>query len=115
MAVRGITDVHNRDSVAGQRAGLDCGCERRGSWTSETVEAYDARTGERLDYSEEVRKGRAKEVRELDEVEVKREVDESEMRVTPGNKIWSKMGGHAKGSKQPSNTVSVVCHGSEHG
>ena len=57
--------------------------------TSETVEAYDARTGEKLD-SEEVRKGRAKEVRELDEFEVKMEVDESETRVTLGKKIWSK-------------------------
>ena len=57
--------------------------------TSETIEAYDARTGERFD-SEEVRKGRAKEVRELDEFEVKMELNESEMRVTPGKKIWSK-------------------------
>ena len=57
--------------------------------TTEAIEAYDARTGERLD-SEEVRKGRAKEVRELDEFEVKMEVDESEMRMTPGKKIWSK-------------------------
>ena len=46
-------------------------------------------TGEKLD-SEEVRKGRAKEVRELDEFDVKMEVDESEMRSTPGKKIWSK-------------------------
>ena len=45
--------------------------------------AYDARTGERLD-SEEVRKGRAKEMRELDVFKVKMEVDESEMRTTPG-------------------------------
>ena len=57
--------------------------------TSATIEAYDARTGERLD-SEEVRKGRAKEVRELDEFEVKMEVDESEMQVALGKKIWSK-------------------------
>ena len=56
---------------------------------TEPIEAYDARTGEKLD-SEEVRKGRAKEVRELDEFEVKMEVDESEMRATPGKKIWSK-------------------------
>ena len=55
---------------------------------TEAIEANDARTGERLD-SEEVRKGRAKEVRELDEFEVKMEVDESEMRVTPGKNIWS--------------------------
>ena len=47
------------------------------------------RTGEKLD-SEEVRKERAKEVRELDEFEVKMEVGESEMRLTPGKKIWSK-------------------------
>ena len=47
--------------------------------TSETIEAYDARTGEKLD-SEEVRKGRAKEVRELDEFEVKMEVEKSERR-----------------------------------
>ena len=50
---------------------------------------YDARTGEKLD-SEEVRKGRAKDVRELDELEVKMEVDESKMRSTPGKKILSK-------------------------
>ena len=54
--------------------------------TTEAIEAYDARIGERLD-SAEVRKGRAKEVQELDEFEVKMEVDESEMRVTPGKKI----------------------------
>ena len=56
---------------------------------TEAIEAYDARTGEKLD-SQEVRKGRAKEVRELDEFEVKMEFDESEMRSTPGKKIWSK-------------------------
>ena len=55
---------------------------------TEAIEAYDARTGEKLD-SEEVRKGRAKEVRELDEFEVKMEVDELVMRSTPGKKIWS--------------------------
>ena len=37
-----------------------------------------------------MRKGRAKEVRELDEFEVKMEVKESEVRLTPGKKIWSK-------------------------
>ena len=84
MAVRGNRNVHDRDPDAGQRAGIDCGCGLRGS-----PEAYDARTGERLE-SETVRKGRAKEVRELDEFEVKMEVDESEMRVTPNKKIWSK-------------------------
>ena len=38
---------------------------------TEIIESYDARTGERLD-SEEVRKGRATEVQELDEFEVKK-------------------------------------------
>ena len=42
---------------------------------TEAIKAYDARTGEKLD-SEEVRKGRAKEVRKLDEFEAKMEVDE---------------------------------------
>ena len=37
---------------------------------TEAIEAYDARIGEKLD-SEEVRKGRTKDVRELDEFEVK--------------------------------------------
>ena len=55
---------------------------------TEAIEAYDARTGEKLD-SEEVPKGRAKEVRDLDEFEVKMEVDESEIRLTLGKKIWS--------------------------
>ena len=55
----------------------------------EDPKAYDARTGEKLD-SLEVRKARAKEVRKPDEFEVKMEVDESEVRSTPGKKIWSK-------------------------
>ena len=55
---------------------------------AEAIEAYDARTGEKLD-TEEVRKGRAKKARELDEFEVKMEVVESDMRLTPGKKIWS--------------------------
>ena len=53
--------------------------------SSEAIEACDARACERV-ASEEVRNGRAKEVRELDEFEVKMEVDESEMRVTGGKK-----------------------------
>ena len=56
---------------------------------TESIEACEARTGERLN-SEEVRKERAKEVRELDEFDVKMEVDESDMPSTPGKKIWSK-------------------------
>ena len=73
--------------------------------TSETIEAFDARTGERLDL-EEVRKGRAREARELDEFDVKMEVDESEMRVTLGKNLV-KVGGNAKGSKQPACTVNT--------
>ena len=55
---------------------------------TEAIEAHDARRGEKLD-SEEVRKGRVKEVRELDEFEIKMDVDESEVRSTPGKKTWS--------------------------
>ena len=54
---------------------------------TEAIEAYDARTGEKLD-SEEVRKGRAKEVRDLDEFEVNMEVDETEMQWTPCKNTW---------------------------
>ena len=54
---------------------------------TEAIEAYDARTGEKLD-SEEVRKGRAKEVRELHEIEVKMAVDETEMQWTPCKNTW---------------------------
>ena len=73
---------------------------------TEAIEAYDARTGEKLD-SEEVRKGRTKEVRELDEFEVKMEVDESEMRSIPGKKIWSKWLKHAR--VQPVQQYVVDC------
>ena len=76
--------------------------------STEAIEDHDARTGEKLD-SEEVRKGRAKEVRELDEFEVKMEVDESEMRSTPGKKVWSKW---VETRKDP--TMSTACYGSEH-
>ena len=51
---------------------------------TEAIEAYDARTVKGSI------QGQAKEVRELDEFEVKMEVDESEMRVRPSKKIWSK-------------------------
>ena len=75
--------------------------------TTEAIEAYDTRIGERLD-SEKVRKGRAKEVRELDEIEVKMEVDES------GHQARKYCQNEWKREKiQPSNTVSVVCHESE--
>ena len=80
--------------------------------TTEAIEANDARTGERLD-SEAVRKGRAKEVRELDEFEVKMEVDESEMRVTPGKKIWSNLVETRKDPNSPA--IRCRCHGREHG
>ena len=55
---------------------------------TETIETHDARTGVKL-HPEEVRKGQATEVRELDECGVEMEVDESELRVTLGKKIWS--------------------------
>ena len=80
---------------------------------TEAIEAYDARTGEKLD-SEEVRKERAKKVRELDEFEVIMEVGESEMRLTPGKKIWSKWVETRKDPNKFSNTMSIVCYRSEH-
>ena len=61
--------------------------------------------------SEEERNGRAKEVQEF---EVKMEVDESKVRVAPGKKIQSKWV-EMEGSIQPNNTMSLVCHRSEHG
>ena len=73
--------------------------------TTEIIEANHARTGEKLD-SEEARKGRAKEVQELDEFEVKIMVHEPEIRVTRQENMF-KMGGNAKGSKQPG-TITVV-------
>ena len=65
--------------------------------TSATIEAYDARTGERLD-SEEVRKGRAEEVRELDEFEVKNGGRRIRDASDTGQENQVKMGGNAKGS-----------------
>ena len=76
---------------------------------SEAIEACDARAGEKLD-PQEVRKGRDKEVQELDEFEVKMEVDESELRAMPGKKIWSKVGVDAQGSNQFGRAMSVVRH-----
>ena len=60
------TETQMQDGEQKSIAVVDYG----GPSATEAIEAYDARTGERLD-SEEVRKGRAKEVRELDEVQVK--------------------------------------------
>ena len=56
---------------------------------SETINANEARTGEKLD-SEEMRKRKAKEVQEFDEFEVRMEVDKSEIRMKQGKKAWSK-------------------------
>ena len=78
------TETQMQDGEQESIAVVDC----EDPSATEAIEAYDARTGEKLD-SEEVRKGRAKEVRERDEFEVKTEVNESEMRSTPGKKIWS--------------------------
>ena len=71
---------------------------------TEAIEAYDARTSEKFD-SEEVRKGRTKEVRELDEFEVKMEVDEPEMRLTPGKKIWPR----SVGTRKDPNSSAIRC------
>ena len=89
MPTRGDRSVCNRVSVARPRAETLAVVDYEDPSATQAIVAFDARTGERLD-SEEVRKGRAKEMRELDEFKVKMEVDESEMRTTPGKKIWSK-------------------------
>ena len=66
---------------------VKCGCWLRGS--QHDGSHWGLRREHRWKARFEVRKGRAKEVRELDEFEVKMEVDESEMRMTPGKKIRS--------------------------
>ena len=63
--------------------------DREDPSVSKTVNAYEARTGEKLD-SEENRKRKVKEVQEFDEIEVQMKVDKSEIRMTPGKKVWSK-------------------------
>ena len=54
-----------------------------------TINVCEARMGEKLD-SKEMRKRKAKEVQEFDEFEVKMKVVKSEIRMTPGKKLWSK-------------------------
>ena len=56
---------------------------------SKTINVCEARAGEKLN-SEEMRKRKAKDVQEFDEFEVRMEVDKSEIRMTPGEKVWSK-------------------------
>ena len=83
VAVRGNRSVHDRDPDAGQSRNQLRFVDYEDPSATEAIEANDARTGEKLD-SEEVRKGRTKEVRELDEFEVKMESTNQGMRVTPG-------------------------------
>ena len=74
--------VHHRNPDAGQRAGIIAVVDYEDPSATEAIEAHDARTGEKLD-SEEVRKGRTKDVRSLmnskSKFEVKMEVDESDL------------------------------------
>ena len=79
-------------------------------WQFEETETCTTETHKQDGEQESIAEGRATEVRELDGFEVKMEVDESEMRSTPGKKIWS----NTTGPKQFSNTMSIVCYGSEH-
>ena len=53
------------------------------------VNVCEARTVEKLD-SQEMRKRKAKEVQEFDELEVKMKVVKTEARMKPGKKVWSK-------------------------
>ena len=56
---------------------------------SKTMNVCKKRMGEKLD-SKEMRKRKAKEVQEFDGFEVKMKVVQSETRMTPGKKVWSK-------------------------
>ena len=89
MAVRGDENVRERNSVSRRRTGISCDVDREDPSVSKIINAYEARTGEKLD-SEEMRKRKAKEAQEFDEFEVRMEVDKSEIRMTPGKKAWSK-------------------------
>ena len=75
MAVQRSRDKHNRHPAAEQRQGHDCEVDYDDPKVSEEMEASDARMGEKFD-PEGVRKARAKEAQELEEFEVKMEVDE---------------------------------------
>ena len=89
VAVRGDENVRERNSVSRRRTGISCAVDREDPSVSKIINAYEARTGEKLD-SEEMQKRKAKEVQEFDEFEVRMEVDKSEIRMTPGKKAWSK-------------------------
>ena len=62
---------------------------------SKTINVCETRTGEKL-ASKEIWKRKAKEVQEFDEFEVKVKVVKSKARMTPGRKVWPKMGGNTK-------------------
>ena len=63
--------------------------DREDPSVSKTINVYEARTGEKLD-SEEMLKRKAKEVQEFDEFDVEVKVVKSEIRMTPGKKVRSK-------------------------
>ena len=94
MAVQRSRDKHNRHPAAEQRPGHDYEVDCDDLKMSEEMEASDARMGEKLD-PEGVRKARAKEARELEEFEVKVEVDEC---------------GDAQGPCKSARVVSVMHH-----
>ena len=63
--------------------------DREDPSVSKTINAHEARTGEKLD-SDEMRKRKAKEVQEFDEFEVKMKVVKSVARITTGKMVCSK-------------------------
>ena len=75
--------------------------DREDPSVSKTINAHEARTGEKLDSEEMPKNKKAKEVQELDEFEVIMEVDKSEIRMTPGQKVWSKWVETRKGPDKP--------------
>ena len=89
VAVRGNRNVLHRNTDAGRRAGISCGCGLPGSQprlkplrltTREQVKGSNQKKCER----DEPRRSES-----LMNSKSKMEVDESEMRSTPGKKIWS--------------------------
>ena len=95
MAVRGDENVREKIQFQDGEQESVAIVDREDPRVSKTINVCEARMGEKLD-AKEMRKRKAKEVQEFD-FEVKMKVVKSEIRMTPGKKVWSKW---VKGSKQ---------------
>ena len=67
--------------------------DRQDPNVSKTINVCEARMGEKLD-TKEIWKTKTKEVLDFDEFQVKVKVVKSEIRMTPGKKVWSKLTTH---------------------